>query len=123
MITGIVTANEDAVIRLLVRGAGSILHEVEAVVDTGFNGYLSLPAALVTALGLPYLRTERTILANGSIEDCAVHEVTVLWDEQERAVLVQATEGDALIGMAMMHDYKLTIEVKGNGNVLLEALS
>ena len=37
MITGIFTANGDPRIRLFVKGAGSILHEIEAVVDTGLT--------------------------------------------------------------------------------------
>lgn len=99
------------------------MHEIETVVDTGFNGYLSLPSALISALGLPYLQTERAILANGSIEDCAVHEGTVSWDGQVRAVLVQAADGDPLVGMAMMRGYKLTIEVTNGGEVRLQTLS
>jgi predicted aspartyl protease len=38
MITGVVTADREAVIRLTVRGPVGQEHEVEAVIDTGFDG-------------------------------------------------------------------------------------
>jgi len=37
MITGVVTADREAVIRLSVRGPTDQEHEVEAVIDTGFD--------------------------------------------------------------------------------------
>ena len=122
MITGIVNAGGDAVVRLLVRGSGNILHEVEAVVDTGFNSFVSLPPNLVDALGLPYLRMERNILADGSVEECSIHEAVVLWGGREHTVPVQASGGDTLIGMAMMRGYELRIQVTDGASVTLQAL-
>jgi len=122
MISGIVNANDDALVRLFVRGSGSILHEVEAVLDTGFNGFLSLPVSLIDVLGLPYLRRERVMLSNGNIEECAVHEGVLLWDGQERNILIQATDGGPLLGMSLLHGHKLMIFVEDGGNVTIEAL-
>lgn len=39
MITGIVTANREAIIRLMVRGPAGQQQKVEAVIDTGFDGW------------------------------------------------------------------------------------
>ena len=55
MITGSVNANYEAIIHLSVRGPGGQEREVDAVIDTGFNGFLTLPPALVTALDLARL--------------------------------------------------------------------
>ncbi|MBT9161314.1 MAG: hypothetical protein AAGB97_09515 [Dehalococcoidia bacterium] len=41
MITGKVTANREAVIELEVVGSNQRKEKVEAVIDTGFNGYLN----------------------------------------------------------------------------------
>lgn len=123
MIIGTVNANEDAVVRFLVRGTGGILHETEAVVDTGFNGFVSLPSSLISALGLPFVRTEQTLLANGSREEVAVHEGTIFWDAGKRTVLVQATDGDPLIGMALMRGYELTVQVRINGDVFIKPMA
>ncbi len=79
MITGTINADREATIRLMVRGPGGQEQEIEAVIDTGFNGFLTLPPTVVTTLGLPRLGRGRAILANGSQDLFDVYEVTVLW--------------------------------------------
>ncbi|MDE2736209.1 MAG: hypothetical protein OXI72_17565 [Gemmatimonadota bacterium] len=61
MITGIVSADYEAVIRLKVQGPIGQEREVDAVVDTGFNGFLTLPPRLITPLGLTRRRRGRAI--------------------------------------------------------------
>ena len=51
MIVGRVNAYREAVISLIVEGSGGRRREIDAVVDTGFNGYLTLPATLMQELG------------------------------------------------------------------------
>jgi hypothetical protein len=58
MISGVVNGNLEATIRLLIRGPGGPEQEIEAVIDTGFNGFLTLSPALVRRLGLPASWTE-----------------------------------------------------------------
>jgi predicted aspartyl protease len=43
MISGIVTADREAIVRLHLRGTSGLGVDVEAVLDTGFTEYLSLP--------------------------------------------------------------------------------
>ena len=117
MIEGIVNEYHEAVLRIRVRGTGSIVHELEAVLDTGFDGYLSLSTDLVEALGLPFLEYERVMLSNGAIEECALHEGTIFWDGEERPIRIQASEGGALIGMALMQGYDLNIHIEPGGAV------
>jgi len=59
MITGVVTENREAVIRLAVGGPTDQQQEIEAVVDTGFDGWFSLPPALIAQLELQWRRTGR----------------------------------------------------------------
>ena len=44
MITGLVNIDREATIRLRVRGPGWQQQLIEAIIDTGFDGWLSLPA-------------------------------------------------------------------------------
>ena len=44
MMTGVVNADLEPLLRLTVRDAGGQPHDVEAVIDTGFNGFLTLPS-------------------------------------------------------------------------------
>ena len=60
MITGAVNADYEAVIRLRIQGPAGEEDEVEAIIDTGFNGFRTLAPSQVTALGLTRLsRGER----------------------------------------------------------------
>ena len=54
MITGVVNARHEAMIRLSVHYANGQAQEVEAILDTGFSGSLTLPPAVIAALGLPW---------------------------------------------------------------------
>lgn len=122
MITGTVNPDREATIRLVVRGPAGQDQEVEAIIDTGFNGFLTLPPSVVAALGLPHLGRGRAILANGSDEFFDVHAVTVLWDGEPRAVEVDAADTDALVGMALLYGYELRVPVIDGGTVVIAAL-
>ena len=123
MMTGLVTSSGEAVIRVLVRGPCGQEAQVEAVIDTGFNGFLTLPTQFVTDLALPFAGTTRAALGNGSEVQMDVFEATLLWDDQERNVVVLATAGGALVGMSMLSGYRVTLDVKDGGTVTIEALS
>jgi predicted aspartyl protease len=51
MIVGIVRTREP-LIRLTIRGFGRRQQEIEAVVDTGYTGWLTLPPDVIAALNL-----------------------------------------------------------------------
>ena len=63
MITGTVNAHREAVLRLAVRNANGNERQCEAVVDTGFDSWLSLPPDFITTLGLHWQRFGRAVLA------------------------------------------------------------
>jgi predicted aspartyl protease len=80
VITGALTADREAVIRLAVRGPAGQEQQIEAVVDTGFDGWFSLPPALIALLGLPWRRRGRAMLADGSESVFDMYEGTLAWD-------------------------------------------
>lgn len=61
MITGIVTDRREAVIRLKVRGPTGQDQEIEAIIDTGFDGWLSLPSSIIAQLGLTWRQRGRAL--------------------------------------------------------------
>ena len=103
-------AHLEAIITVSLLGSEGHAKEVDAVVDTGFNGFLTLPPMLVADLGLPIVG-DGEALADGSEAAFDVHSVTVLWDGQLRAVETGAVGGDPLVGMALMEDHDLSIQV------------
>ena len=77
MIEGSVSAALEAVISLTLRGPSGRTARLDAVVDTGFNRHLILPAALVRELELPWTSSNTVTLADGSEADFDLHAVTV----------------------------------------------
>jgi hypothetical protein len=53
---------------------------VNALVDTGFDGWLSLPPALIASLGLAWHRRGRAILADGSETVFDIYAGALVWD-------------------------------------------
>ena len=52
MILGVMTAHTEATIRLPVRAVNGREQEIAVILDTGFNGALTLPPAMIAGLGL-----------------------------------------------------------------------
>jgi len=94
-----------------------------AIVDTGYSAALSLPPALIAALGLPWQCCDRGILADGSEALFDVYEARVLWDGKVRRILVDEADSDPLLGMALLHGYELKIQVRSRGKVTIKRLS
>ena len=122
MIEGVVNAAYEAVISLSLRGPSGQAQEIDAVIDTGFNGFLTLPPTLVAELGLPFLSHGGATLADGSKIAFDVWEVTVLWGGA--AVPVEADEADTtpLVGMSLLDNHNLYVEVKDGGRVVLQVM-
>ena len=62
MITGHVTSAREAIIRIAVRGAGAREETIDAIIDTGFDGFLTLPASFVSHLALPFAGATKAAL-------------------------------------------------------------
>ena len=122
MITGIVTVAREAVISLTVHGPNGQEQEIEAVIDTGFDGSLTLPPVLITALGLPWRRRGRALLADGNDSVFDIYEATVMWDGTARRVSVDEVDVMPLVGMALLYGYELTMQIVEGGRLLLKPL-
>lgn len=121
MIEGVVNAAREAIVTLPVQGPAGQSLEVDAAIDTGFNRYLTLPFSVVAELGLHFLTRGRVTLADGSVASFEVYEVTVLWDGQPRDVYTFASDGTPLVGMALLENHDLTIQVREGGRVVIQA--
>lgn len=119
MITGYVNAKLEAVIPLHLRIPAEQAHELDAVIDTGFSAYLTLPPVLVAALGLQSEATGQLLLADGSEIKTDLCTVTVEWDGQVRQVLVDVFDTEILVGMALLRGYDLNARVVSGGAVTL----
>ena len=121
MIAGVVNADYEAIIHLSIRGPTGREHEIDAIIDTGFNGFLTLPPSVVIVLELIRLSRGRALLANGSEELFDIYGVTVLWEGQPRYVETDAVDTTPLVGMSLLEGYDLTIQVAQGGRVVIQA--
>ena len=121
MIEGVVNAAHEAIVSLSLRGAEGRTQDIEAVVDTGYTGFLTLPPALVNELGLPFAYVGRAFLANDDEVEFDVHHVTVLWDGQPRRIRTAATGSTPLVGMLLLDGHDLNIQVRDGGRVVIQA--
>lgn len=120
MLTGEVT-NREARVELEVIGPlGS--RTVSFIIDTGFTESLTLPSALVAALGCPIRTVLDMELADGSLRLVNVYDARAIWLAGELPLLVHEIEGDPLLGMMLLGGSRLTVDVVDGGAVRVEML-
>lgn len=122
MILGVVNLCREATIPLVVGNARGQRQVIDAVIDTGFNGFLTLPAALVTALSLSWNASDIVTLGDGSETVFDLYAATVIWDGQYQDIDIAESETEPLIGMALLYGYRLQIDTIEGGLVRIEAL-
>ena len=93
---------------------------IEFVVDTGFEGALTLPPAAVATLGLPYLININANLADDTRKKVAVYQGTIVWDGAELAVAVLAMGRRPLLGTALLDGRRLCADFVDGGDVRIE---
>src|SRR5271156_1736645 len=98
MIIGVADADREAIIQLDVHGPALQVEVVDAIIDTGFDGWLSLPPALIGQLGLAWRRRGRALLADGTESVFDIYDGTVIWDGQPRHIAVDEADMIPLVG-------------------------
>jgi clan AA aspartic protease len=122
MILGTLNDHREAVVRLVIRGHLGQELETDVVIDTGYDGFLTLPSDLIAELALPFRREGSAILADGGEVAFRVHEGIALWDGKPRRVPIDAADTAPLLGMALLYGHDLRIEVVEGGSVSIQAL-
>ncbi|MEK6284124.1 MAG: hypothetical protein AABO57_00110 [Acidobacteriota bacterium] len=64
--TGLVNSKREAVIWITVCAPQNERREIEALIDTGYSSYLTLPSKMIATLRLSTLGTEQMTLTDGS---------------------------------------------------------
>jgi clan AA aspartic protease len=121
VINGIVIGRQ-AQLKVVFQIAGYPNLEIGCVIDTGFEGALTLPVAAVEKLQLPFVARINVNLANGDNFVTPVHRATIVWDGVEIEVPVLAMGNRPLIGTLLLSNYNLNIDFCDGGILSVEAL-
>ncbi len=119
MITGIVNADFEPIISLSICSSDGEIYIQDAIVDTGFNGWLSLPPDLISQLNLKWKRRGRAILGDGSECVFNIYEAILVWDETILTIPIDEADSEPLVGMSLMEGYQLIVQVCEGGRVEL----
>jgi clan AA aspartic protease len=90
------------------------------MIDTGFNGWLTLPLRLIQILGCQWKRRGRARLADGSEVFFDVYQGVILWDGQLRSVPVDSSGFLPLVGMSLLDGYEVTLLASPGGTVTIQ---
>lgn len=123
MISGKVNELLEAVIPLTVIGREDLRAGVEAVIDTGFNGFLTLDTAVIQTLKLLAAGSRRATLADGSVVAVDVYLGNVDWHGEIREILIIEAAGGALAGMLLLNGSRMVVDVVAHGDVSITSSS
>jgi clan AA aspartic protease len=122
MMFGVVNNDCEAIIKVVVGQIGSPKIAVDAVIDTGFTSFLSLPLSIITELDLTWNYRDVGTLGDGSEIVFELYKASVIWDGQNKLIDVVASDADPLVGMGLLYGFKLQVEAVEGGRVSIEAM-
>ena len=120
MIRGIVNERLEPTVVVEVLNVDGDSRTVEAVLDTGFSGHLTLSQDLIESLGLDYYAQIQMVLADGEDTKVYSYEGFVNWFGQTQRAVILASEGVPLLGMSLLDGCKITMRVRAGGEALIE---
>jgi clan AA aspartic protease len=122
MMRGIVSPSCEAMIRFAIGNKNGQLQTIEAVIDTGYTGFLSVPSEIIVILNLPWTGIDRVTLGDGSETTFEVYAGRIIWDGEYQDIPINESETDPLVGMSLLYGYDLRIQTVIGGIVTIEEL-
>ena len=121
MMTGALTSDGEPVLPLTVEGPAGT-QDIEALVDTGFNGGLTLSTESIAALGVPEKTVMEVTLADGRVRDVQTYVGAVALNGKSKRVLIAESPTTPLLGTDLLWGFSLYIEFQSNGTVEITRL-
>lgn len=122
MMQGVVNLRREATLPLVISNANRQQQVFDAVIDTGFTGFLSLPSTIIATLDLPWSASDIATSGDGSEALFDLYFATVIWDGQYREIYVAESDTEPLPGMSLLYGYRVQIDAVEGGTVKIEAL-
>ena len=96
---------------------------IQATVDTGFTGFLTLSQEMVEFLRLNPVSDQVMTLADGSKRMFLVYRAVIEWFGIPRLIDVHRAESDALVGMVLLQDHDIHIRAIHGGHVSISPVA
>jgi clan AA aspartic protease len=122
MMQGVVNLRREATLSIVVGSSSRQLQSINAVIDTGFSGFLTLPSEAIANLELPWSASDIVTLGDGSETLFDLYTGIVIWDGQYREIYIAESETEPLLGMALLYGYRLQVDAIEGGVIKIEAL-
>lgn len=117
--TGVVNDALEAIIRITRCGPNGRRRRIRAVVDTGFNGTLTLPPELIAELALPWHRRTTAEVADGREVIFDVYRATVFWNRRRKRIHVDEADTMPLVGMELMRGSQMKLDICEGGTITI----
>jgi predicted aspartyl protease len=102
----------EAFLRIQVIDQNGAAVDIEATIDTGFTGFVGLPAAVIKAHSFDHLGKRLVTLGDGSVVGLSQYGAHVLWHGTPRLVILSESNSGAVVGMALLEDSRVTMDVR-----------
>ena len=97
------------------RGEG--LRHYDAILDTGFTGFLVLPESVIAELGLTQRGFITLTQGNGEEHRFAFYVGYVSWRGERREIEVLQSIGQPLLGMELLENGHIAVDARDSGAV------
>jgi clan AA aspartic protease len=122
MIQGVVKFRYELTLPLVVGNSIGEREFVNTVIDTGFDGFLSLPLEIINRLELPWRTSNIATLGDGSKTLFDFYAGIVIWDGHYRSIDIAESDTEPLLGLAILRGYRLQVDNVEGGIVKIEKL-
>jgi predicted aspartyl protease len=121
LILGTFDSSGNAIINIRVTGTSGSKN-YNAIIDTGFSGFVALPFLEMIELGLTTQGATNVMLGDGSIITnlVASADVTLSTQVENGTVLLDENSSDVLIGMAFLREFKKSLILTNSAVVLYD---
>ena len=122
MIRGKVSGNQQALVTVEIMDGEGCPQSLEAILDTGFTGYLTLPTESIQRNGLPSVGQRTFELANGELFEFEAYLAGVSWHGRLSDTLALKSDSAPLLGMTLLWGSRITVDALTDGEVTIEEL-
>ncbi|MGA0200923.1 MAG: clan AA aspartic protease [Prochlorotrichaceae cyanobacterium] len=122
MIHGVVNFRYELTLSLVVGNLNGQRELINTIIDTGFDGFLSLPSDVILRLELPWRTSNMATLGDGSKTLFDFYTGTIIWDGQYRTIDIAESETEPLLGLAMLRRCRLQVDNIEGGIIRIESL-